>query len=270
MRAGVEPDGDGAYTDGVQTHAGGPLVALRSVFFNLLWGLWSASMILAVPVNALFFRGDGGHFVRRVSRVWSHGTAWLLSTVCGLRYRVEGREHLPDGPAIIASKHQSAFETVLLSAVLPDLCIVYKKELDSIPLFGWFLRHSPMVSVDRQGGASALRTMLGHARAAVADGRSILIFPEGTRVPIGERGTAHPGLIALVRNLNLPVVPLALNSGLFWPRKSWLRRPGCITLRFLNPLGDVGRFGRDDMAALVDRISSEADSLCRTPGREER
>lgn len=218
-------------------------------------------MAVAIPVSIVFFRRDGGRFVRRVSRVWSNGTAWLLSAVCGLRYRVEGRECLPDGPVIVASKHQSAFETVLLSALVPDLCIIYKKELDSIPLFGWFLRHSPMVSVDRQGGASALRTMLDRARAVVADGRAVLIFPEGTRVPVGERGTAHPGLIALVRHLRLPVVPLALNSGVFWPRKSWLRYPGCITLRFLQPIADASRFGRDDMAALVERVSAESDRL---------
>ncbi len=237
------------------------MVAIRSLLFNLLWGLWSLAMIVTVPVNAVFFSRDDGAYVRKVSRVWSNGTAWLLAVVCGLRYRVEGLENLPPGPAIIASKHQSAFETVLLSAVIPDLCIVYKKELDSIPLFGWFLRRSRMVSVDRKGGATALRAMLERALAAVAAGRSVLIFPEGTRIPVGGRGTAHPGLIALVRHLKLPVVPLALNSGLYWPRKSWLRRPGCITLRILPPISETGRFGRDDMAALVEHLSVESDLL---------
>ncbi len=238
------------------------MTLLRSALFNLLWIAWSVLMAAAIPVSELFHRDDDGRFARRVSRFWSYGLVWLLAVVCGLRYRVEGREHLPDGPAILACKHQSAFETFVMNAIVPDVCIIYKRELDAIPLFGWFLRRSRMVSVDRTGGAKALRRMLENAREEAGKGRSLLIFPEGTRVPVGDRGTAHPGLIALVRAVKLPVVPVSLNSGLFWPRKSLLRRPGTIVIRFLPAISDVSQFGRGDMAALVETVSADSDVLC--------
>jgi 1-acyl-sn-glycerol-3-phosphate acyltransferase len=238
------------------------VIYLRSYLFNVIWMVWSVLMGATIPINALFHRGDDGRYVREISRVWSRGTAWLLAVICGLRYRVEGRDHLPDGPAFLACKHQSAFETFVMSAVIPDLCIIYKRELDSIPLFGWFLRRSNMVSVERGGGASALRNMLEQAKAEATKGRCVLIFPEGTRVAVGERGVAHAGLIALVRNLKLPVVPVALNSGLYWPRKSLLRYPGDVTIRFMPAIHDVERFGRGDMEALVETISAESDRLC--------
>lgn len=241
---------------------GACVIYLRSSLFNVVWMVWSLLMATTVPVNLLFHRGDDGRYVRKVSRVWSRGTTWLLETICGLRYRVEGREHLPDGPAFLACKHQSAFETFVMSAVVPDLCIIYKRELDSVPLFGWFLRQSRMVSVERGGGASALRDMLERAKAEARKGRCVLIFPEGTRVAVGERGVAHAGLIALVRNLKLPVVPVTLNSGLYWPRKSLLRYPGEVTIRFMPAIQDVERFGRKDMEALVETISAESDRLC--------
>lgn len=238
------------------------MIYLRSSLFNVTWMVWSALMAATIPVNALFHRGDDGRYVRRVSRVWSRGTARLLSTICGLSYRVEGRENLPDGPAILACKHQSAFETFVMNAVIPEVCIIYKRELDSIPLFGWFLRRSRMVSVVRGGGASALRDMLARATQETGKGRCLLIFPEGTRVAVGERGVAHAGLIALVRNLKLPVVPVTLNSGIRWPRKSLLRHPGEITIRFLPAINDVSKFGRGEMEGLVETISAESDRLC--------
>ncbi|MDF1790882.1 MAG: lysophospholipid acyltransferase family protein [Thalassobaculaceae bacterium] len=238
------------------------MIYLRSSLFNVIWMVWSVLMATTIPVNALFHRGDDGRFVRRISRVWSRGTAGLLATICGLRYRVEGREHLPDSPAILACKHQSAFETFVMSAIVPELCIIYKRELDAVPLFGWFLRRSRMVSVERGGGASALRSMLESARVESGKGRHLLIFPEGTRVAVGERGVAHAGMIALVRNLKIPVVPVTLDSGCYWPRKSLLRHPGEITIRLLPAIEDVERFGRADMEALVETISAEADRLC--------
>lgn len=246
------------------------MVYLRSFLFNVIWLTWSSLMVVCVPINAVFHRGDDGRFVRRASRVWSRGTAALLRVFCGLTYRVEGLETMPDGPLIMACKHQSAFETFVMSLIVPDLCIIYKKELDSIPLFGWFLRNSNMLSVDRLGGATALRAMLESARGEAAKGRRLLIFPEGTRVAVGERGVAHPGLIALVRALKLPIVPVSLNSGVYWPRRSWLRHPGTITIRVLPELGDISAFTRADMVALVERISAESDILtCTAPTRGE-
>lgn len=241
---------------------GACVIYLRSILFHVIWMVWSALMVVTIPVDALFRSGDDGRFVRAVSRVWSRGTMALLAAICGLRYRVEGREHLPDRPVILACKHQSAFETFVMNIVVPDVCIVYKRELDSIPLFGWFLRQSRMISVVRGGGAKALRSMLGRSNEETAKGRHLLIFPEGTRVAVGQRGVAHAGLIALVRNLKLPIVPVTLNSGLYWPRKSWLCHPGEITIRFMPAIHEVERFGRGEMEGLVETISAEADRLC--------
>ncbi|WP_052312389.1 lysophospholipid acyltransferase family protein [Candidatus Endolissoclinum faulkneri] len=219
-------------------------------------------MVFTIPISLLFYSGDDGRYARQVSRVWSRGTTWLLAIICGLRYRVEGVEHLPNGPAFLACKHQSAFETFVMNVIVPDLCIVYKSELNSVPIFGWFLRHSKMMSVNRNGGASALRDMMTQARKESNKGRCVLIFPEGTRVAVGECGNAHVGLVAMVRDLKLPIVPVSLNSGLYWPRKSLLRYPGEIIIRFMPVIAYVDKFGKKDLEDLVETIGYESYRLC--------
>ena len=140
----------------------------------------------------------------------------LLAPLAGLTYEVRGRERIPATPAIFAFKHQSAWETLALHLLLADPAIVLKRELTQIPLFGWYLLHAGMIRIDRGGGARALRTLVEDGRAALARGSSIVVFPEGTRAPVGERNPYHPGVAALYRQLDCPVVPVALNSGLFW------------------------------------------------------
>ncbi|WP_158380572.1 lysophospholipid acyltransferase family protein [Candidatus Endolissoclinum faulkneri] len=217
---------------------------------------------MTVPISILFYRGDDGRYARQVSRVWSRGTTWLLAMICGLRYRVEGSENIPNRPAFLACKHQSAFETFVMNIIVPDLCIAYKSELNSVPIFGWFLRHSKMMSVNRNGGASALRNMMAQARAESNKGRYVLIFPEGTRVAVGEYGNAHVGIVAMVRDLKLPVVPISLNSGLYWPRKSFLRYPGEIIIRFMPVIEYVDKFGKKDLEDLIKIIGYESCRLC--------
>jgi 1-acyl-sn-glycerol-3-phosphate acyltransferase len=204
----------------------------RSVLFNLgLWS-WTAVMLLgALPWLAFPPRLMLAH-----SRFWMRGVQFLLATIVGLEYEVRGRASLPRRPAIYAFKHQSAWETLATHLLVPGAAIVLKRELTQIPLFGWCLLHGGMIRIDRQGGARALRGLIDGGRDALARGASIVIFPEGTRLPPGEQRDYHPGVAALYRHLECPVVPVALNSGVFWGRRSFIKRPGRIAVEFLPPI----------------------------------
>ena len=139
-------------------------------------------------------------------------------------------------PVIIASKHQSAWDTIVYFVLFDDPAYVLKRELLAIPIIGWYLRRTGMIAIDRKGGAGALRRMVAEARAAADAKRPIVIFPEGTRTAPGAKRAYHPGVAALYGKLGLPVVPVALNSGLFWPRRGFVKRPGRIVLEFLPPI----------------------------------
>ncbi|MEQ1717699.1 MAG: lysophospholipid acyltransferase family protein [Hyphomicrobium sp.] len=161
---------------------------------------------------------------------------WLLDKICGTKLEVRGRHNLPQGAALIVSKHQSMWDTFALVPLLHDPAIILKDELKWIPLYGWFCVKFEHILVKRDRAAVALKAMLRDACARAADGRQILIFPEGTRAAPGARPDYKPGYVALYEDLGVPAVPLALNSGLFWPRRSNLRYPGTIVVEFLEPL----------------------------------
>ena len=208
------------------------MILLRSILFNALFYVLTVILcILGLPV-LLGTRRGGAYF----GHYWAGLTLWLARWTVGLRYEVRGRENLPPGPAIIAMKHQSAWDTFAAAALFDDPAIVVKRELLGVPFYGWYLRKAGMIGIDREVGAAAMRRMLTAARGAVAEGRSILIFPEGTRTPVGANAPYHPGVGALVRDLKLPLVPVALNSGLFWGRRRFLKRPGLIVVDILPPL----------------------------------
>jgi len=229
---------------------------LRSLAFNVAFFAWSIGMnLLALPLLVAprtWLTGFG--------QAWLRGVLWLLRVCVGLRHEVRGRGNLPSGPCLIAAKHQSAWEIFLLPVLLDDPSFVVKRELMSVPLFGWYLRRYGVVAVDRKGGGAALRRMVREAKAQVACGRSIVIFPEGTRVPAGESRPYHPGVAALYRELDLPVVPVALNSGLYWRRRAFLKRPGRIVLAFQPPI-PAGLDRRDFMKRLAASLDSATDAL---------
>jgi len=172
-------------------------------------------------------------------RRWARGVNLLLRWSAGIKVEIRGLQNRPRGGAIIASKHQSAWDTLIWHVILDDPAMVMKKELLSIPIYGWMCRKTRMIAVDRKAGAKALRAMLADAKAATEIGRAIVIFPQGTRTAPGV-STAdmpyQPGVSALYRGLDVPVVPVALNSGLFWPRRQLLRQSGTIVLQFLEPI----------------------------------
>ena len=230
--------------------------ALRSFAFNLLMYGWSlAIMLVGLPVLAM---PRPAVFV--VARLWARGILWLLAATVGLRHRLARPENRISGPAIYASKHQSAWDTLVFMTLLDRPAYVVKRELIFVPLLGWYLLRTGMIPVDRAGGTRALRRMTTAARAAVADGRPLVIFPEGTRVALGARHPYHPGIAAVYGQLDVPVVPVALNSGLFWGRRRFVKRPGVITIEYL-PSIPPGLPRRAFMAELERRIESASARL---------
>jgi 1-acyl-sn-glycerol-3-phosphate acyltransferase len=167
-----------------------------------------------------------------------HGLAslWWLRLICGTRFELRGKEKLPDSACLVAAKHQSAWDTFALIPVFRDPAMVMKAELGLIPLYGWFSHKFEHIFVRRESGPSALRALIRDARDRAGNRREVVIFPEGTRRPPGAEPDYKPGFIALYEGLELPCVPLALNSGLFWPRRSLMRYPGTIVIEILDPV----------------------------------
>jgi 1-acyl-sn-glycerol-3-phosphate acyltransferase len=232
------------------------LPVLRSILFNLLYGIWTAGMhVICLPLLFASRRA-----VQAAGGIWIDGTLWLLKHVVGIDYRIVGAEHLPATPAVYASKHQSAWETLFLSRYLNFPAFVLKRELLSIPLFGWFLKKAGMIAVDRKAGASALRGMARQATETLQSGRSILIVPEGTRVAPGQTRPYQPGVAALYTQQKVPVVPVALNSGLFWGRRAFIKKPGTIVVEFLPPI-PPGLDRKALMRELETRIETAAKAL---------
>lgn len=205
------------------------MIAFRSFVYQVLFHLWTAFVaIFGLP--ALFLPKP---VVWAISPFWSVVSFSILRRITGLGYRLEGTEHIAASPVIYASKHQSAWDTMIYPHVLKNPIVVLKKELLSIPFYGWYLKKYGSISINRRGGAKALRAMVQEARDAIDAGRPIVVFPEGTRTTPGEHVKYQSGVAALYRELGVPVVPVALNSGLFWRRRSYIRKPGTIVLRFL-------------------------------------
>jgi 1-acyl-sn-glycerol-3-phosphate acyltransferase len=232
------------------------MVVIRSTLFTLGVVLWT----LLLGVGAAFTLPFPRPVAYAYARLWARGVLWMLRVLVGLRHRVRGRERQPSPPVIYALKHQSAWETIAFLELAPPFAVVLKRELLRIPIYGWYLLKVGMVPIDRAARGAAMRAMLKAARGHVAAGRSIVIMPEGTRIAPGRTGRYHPGVAALYRHLDLPVVPVALNSGLFWARRAFLKRPGVITLEFLEPI----RPGLDRqafMALLEERIETATERL---------
>lgn len=229
---------------------------LRSLLFNILFFTWSTIMVvLYIPALAADRR-----VVMHGQRNWARGVNFLMRWVAGITWRVEGQENIADGAAIYAIKHQSAWDTMILHVLFPDPAVVMKQELLNIPVYGWYCKHTKHIPIDRSAGSRALKKMLEAARNARDTGRQIVIFPEGTRTAPGEGGAHLPGVAALYKHLELPVIPVALNSGLFWGREAFFKRPGTITVRFL-PAIEPGGDRRQFMARLKDDIERESNQL---------
>lgn len=221
---------------------------LRAGLFQLGWLLWT----LILGIAGLPFLPTSRRMTQRISWLWARGTlAWLRLTT-GISYELRGAENLPAGPVIVALKHQAAFETFLLNQILDDPAVVLKRELLKIPVFGWYLDAVGMIAIERSAGAGAMKSMVSQARDAVAAARPIAIFPEGTRGEVGTKLPYHPGVAALYTQLSIPLVPVALNSGLYWRRGLFDKRAGRVIIELLPAISP----GLDRRAAMRELEAS--------------
>lgn len=224
---------------------------LRSLLFNLAFYLWTTVCCLLLAAALPLPRRVMVAGVRR----YMQSLALLERVILGLGYRVVGREHVPAGPYILAAKHQSTWETMKLLLLADDPAIVLKRELMWIPLWGWFAAKAGMIPVNRGAGSSAVVALLAAARQRAAQGRPIVIFPQGTRTAPGTWRPYRVGIAALYEALELPVVPMALNSGVFWGRRQFLKRPGTVTVEYLPPIPPgLGR------ARMLARLEAELEA----------
>lgn len=205
------------------------IAALRTAVFNIVFWGGTVFIVLGAPLAALF----GPMALRRWVQMWLSYHALCARYLLRIVTRLEGS--MPAGPALYAGKHQSLYETFELARLASAPAIVMKRELGEIPVWGWAARRYGMIVVDRDASAGALRAMMKDARAIVAEGRSVMIFPEGTRVRPGERPPLKSGLAGLYKALGLPLVPVAINSGRLWPERG-PKRAGIITMRFAPPI----------------------------------
>ncbi len=234
------------------------MLFVRSFLFNAAFYVVTAAML--VGTLPLFFVMPQW-FGMGVVRNWARTCVFLHRTIVGARLEVRGIEHLPrEGGFIVASKHQSFFETFALIPLLKNPTIVMKQEIRWWPIFGQYTIKAGMIHVDRTGKTAALRALTARAEEEIAKGREIIIFPEGTRRAPGAPPDYQTGIALLYKSLGVPVVPVAVNSGLYWPRRSFLRYPGTIVFEFLPPIA-AGLDSRAFLAALRDSIEAATDRL---------
>ncbi len=232
------------------------MTVLRSALFNVAFFGWTTVCAIAFLLVLVAPR----RVVVRCIEFWAQGVEWILERVVGLTVVVRGRENISPGALVVAAKHQSAWDTIMFFQFLADPVYVIKRELLHVPLYGWFARKLRMIAVDRKGGGRALKRMVEDARAALAGGRQVVIFPEGTRTAPGRRLAYQPGVAALYTKLDVAVVPVALNSGLFWGRRSFVKSPGRVVVEFLPPIAP-GLERERFMAELETRIEEATAAL---------
>jgi len=208
------------------------VIFVRSAIFNVLF--YFNLLVQIVPAFVAMFLWRRA--MLDVARFWTRTNLWLLRVICDIRVEFRGRERIPPGPLLVACKHQSMWETFALLMLLPDPAYIMKRELMWIPFFGWYTWKAGMIGINRSKGSRALAEMTAAARQALAHKRQIVIFPEGTRRPPGAPPRYKYGIAHLYGELGAHCLPVALNSGLFWPRRSWWRYPGTIRVEALEPI----------------------------------
>ena len=232
------------------------MVFLRSLAFNTFFYAHTIFWLFAllpteILPKAVFWRGV---------KLWARINRWAITAIGGVKVEIRGLENLPKGGVLIAAKHQSTFETVSLLDFFDRPTFVMKRELRKIPLFGWYTVKGEQIAVDRSAGRSALTDMTERARIEAARGREILIFPEGTRKPAGAEPHYKHGIAHLYEKLGVPLVPVALNSGLFWGRHDFTRHPGTLVVEFL-PAIPAGRDPEEVYAEMQTAIETASDRL---------
>lgn len=230
---------------------------LRSWIFTILFAL-STIIISIIFFPFLIFRVKALYWT---GYVWSKTSLFLLKFICGIDYKVEGRNNVPKVPYLIASKHQSVFETIVFWSIFYIPTFILKKELLSLPFFGIYLRRMKMISIDRKDGRNALKKIIAESEYHIKHKRNIIIFPEGTRTEYGTKKEKYsPGIAALYTGINVPVLPIAINSGKYWPSKGGAKKSGTIVVKLLKPIAP-GMDRKKFMANLYDAIENASEKL---------
>ena len=236
------------------------MIFLRSLIFNILfYGMTAIACILCIPTLLLPRAG-----ILTIVRLYVGTTHLLEKYILGLDFEIRGKEHLPkEGPYIVAAKHQSAYETLKLHHLFKDPTIVLKKELLSIPIFGLFLKKIDVIAIDRSSREEAVKTLIGETQRMKEQNRPIVIFPQGTRVGIDVTPDKKPykgGVVKMYKATDLPVIPLALNTGKFWPRNSFIKKSGTVVFEFLPPV-EPGLPEDEVMDRLEKEIETHSNAL---------
>lgn len=210
---------------------------IRSLIFLLVM---VAATVIWAPISMLFAFLPYNQRYYITSR-WNVFIIWAAKVICGIHYQTKGFENFPDAPVILLSKHQSAWETIFLLMATPrPLVFVFKKEITYIPFFGWAISLLRMIPIDRSKGKDAFAQVVVHGKKRLADGQWIIMFPEGTRIAVGKKGNYKGGGARLAVETNTPVVPIALNSGECWPKNSFIKKPGTVTVSVGKPISPEG------------------------------
>lgn len=232
------------------------MIWLRSAIFNLLFYVNLIVLMLAGLPMMLF----GRKAIFWLAKTWGRTSLFLLKVICGTSVEYRGTERIPHGAFIIAPKHQSIWETFALLDYAEDFSFILKRELTWIPFFGWYLIKAEQISINRSSGRAALAEAMEKSAAITAQGRQIFIFPEGTRRPPGAEPAYKFGVAHLYDACKVPCLPVALNAGMFWPRRTFLRRPGKILVEFLEPIGPG--LGKDEFfLELQNRLENATNKL---------
>jgi 1-acyl-sn-glycerol-3-phosphate acyltransferase len=236
-------------------------VFLRSILFEIFLAIWG--IIIPVIYSVVFIGVDSKH-ADKGALIWSKLIVWMLKYLCGIDYEVRGQENLPkEGGFIIACQHQSAWETMIMHLIFNRPVYAYKKELLKIPFYGWYLRKMSGIAVDREGGMKALKSLIQDSDNYLKKDRQIIIFPQGTRVPIGANDEDYPyqaGITAIYSKLKCKIIPAALNSGYFWNKNKFFKRKGKIILEFL-PQIDPKTDKKDFITELSSKINQKSKEL---------
>jgi 1-acyl-sn-glycerol-3-phosphate acyltransferase len=217
------------------------VLLLRSVLFTTC--LFIGTLLFAVAVVGLSWLPNDKLY--GVARSWARTHLWLLKTFCGLSHSIEGRENIPPGAHVSMWKHSSAWETIAQAAIFPPQSWVLKRELMWIPLVGWAVRALKPIAIDRKAGAAAVSQVIEQGTQRLREGMWILIFPEGTRVAVGETRKYGVSGALLASRAGCKIVPVAHNAGYYWPRRGWLKRPGVIRVVIGPPIEAAGREPRE-------------------------
>ena len=236
----------------------GPLQAVGAILSTV----WMFGLAIVMGLACLPLLLGARRPALKAIALWSHGVLAGLNLTCDLQVEIRGRDNLPPGPCLVAAKHQAMLDILPPFVYLDDPAIILKRELLAIPIFGWFSRKAGMIAINREGAAKTVREMLAAASEAISEGRQVLIFPEGTRQEPGAPPNYQPGVAGLYRELGVPCVPVATNTGRLWPAHGLMRWPGVAVVEILPPI-PPGLKRADFMRRLQGEIETATDRLLR-------